>query len=134
LLLLRQPRPGRLGGAADGARGQADAGEAAQDVVGAVAERLQDAGQADQRPQPGAEAVGPQAVGRVEGAVALAAAGAVVVGAGVADVAVGRQPGLGPVADEPGVGLAVRADGAGALVALFFEAGKRDWTPNRLSE
>src|SRR5205807_552818 len=106
-----------LGGPAGRRIGQPHAGKAAQDVLGAVAERLQHAGQADQRSQATGQAVGLQGIGLVEGAVATAAVVAVVVGALVGDFAVGGQPGFGPVIDEAGVGLAVRADEAGALVA-----------------
>src|SRR5262245_49003912 len=116
-----------LGGPANRRGGQAHAREAAQDVVGPVAEGLQHAGQADQPTQARREAVGLQAVGLVEGEVPLAAGGAVVVGACMGDLAVGGQPGLGAVVEEAGVVSAVRADHAGALVALFLPACRPAW-------
>src|SRR6266568_1226369 len=72
---------------------------------------------------------------------ALMAVVAVVVGPLGGDLAVGSQPGLGPVLDEAGVGLAVRADDAGAAVALFLpasrpvwcEAAARSWAKSRRS-
>src|SRR5205085_12664883 len=98
-----------------------------EDVVGAVAEGLEHAGQADQRAQASREVVGLQSVGLIEGEVALAATAAVVVGAGVGHRAVGGQPGFRAVADEAGVGSAAGADDAGALVALFLPASRPAW-------
>jgi hypothetical protein len=97
-----------------------DAGEAAQDIVGAVVVRLQHACQTDQGTQTGADVVGLQTVGQVEGEMPFVTAGAVVIGTFVFDVAVGGPPRLGAVVDETGVGLAEWTDNAGTYVALFL--------------
>ena len=78
-----------LGGSPRRGGRQVHAAEAAQDVLGPIAERLQDAGQADQGTQADAEAVGLQAVGLIKGEMPTVAMAAVIIGTLVADLAVG---------------------------------------------
>ena len=63
----------------------------------------------------------------VAGAVALRAAVAVVVGAGVAEGAVDGEHVVGAIADEAGVGVAVGTGGARTYVAPFFRSSRPAW-------
>src|SRR5579885_3739046 len=127
VLLLGQALAGGPGGPPRRGGRQVDAAEAPQDVVGADAVRLEDASQADQGAQGGAQVVVAQAVGLIEGKMAAMATRTKVVSAGGGDVAVGGEEILGAVALEAGVRLAVGTDDAGAYVALFFAVSSPAW-------
>lgn len=66
-----------------------------------------------------------EAVGLIEGQMAVLAVPAVVVSAVGGDIAVGSDKGFASIAFEGGIVLAVGADKAGSYVALFFPA----WSP-----
>ena len=123
-LVLLQPLSGGFRRQPDhrGRHGQAT--ETAEQVVGGVAKGTQGAGQTDQGPQATAEVVALQVVGGVEGAVALMALGAVVVGATDLDFTRESQPAFGPITDEAGVGGTEGADATGAVVPLFLLASR----------